>query len=164
MATHSSVLAWRIPGMGEPGGLPAMGLHRVGHDWSDLAAAYKWKNNKVLLYSIGIYNQYHVINHNGTEYKKACIYMYNWGTLLYSRNKYDIVNRLYFNLKILKWQKKESHVTSRQCCSSERIGEQRWSGFLKLLQNFKRMLPVIRMEEETGSWAGTEGKKNRVGG
>ena len=32
MATHSSVLAWRIPGMGEPGGLPAMGLHRVGHD------------------------------------------------------------------------------------------------------------------------------------
>ena len=39
MATHSSVLAWRIPGMGEPGGLPSLGLHRVGHDWSDLAAA-----------------------------------------------------------------------------------------------------------------------------
>ena len=32
MATHSSVLAWRIPGTGEPGGLPSMGLHRVGHD------------------------------------------------------------------------------------------------------------------------------------
>ena len=40
MATHSSVLAWRIPGMEEPGGLPSMGSHRVGHDWSDLAAAY----------------------------------------------------------------------------------------------------------------------------
>ena len=39
MATHSSVLAWRIPGTGEPGGLPSMGLHRVSHDWSDLAAA-----------------------------------------------------------------------------------------------------------------------------
>ena len=39
MATHSSVLAWRIPGTGEPGGLPSMGLHRVGHNWSDLAAA-----------------------------------------------------------------------------------------------------------------------------
>ena len=39
MATHSSVLAWRIPGMGEPDGLPSMGSHRVGHDWSDLAAA-----------------------------------------------------------------------------------------------------------------------------
>ena len=39
MATHSSVLAWRIPGTGEPGGLPSMGSHRVGQDWSDLAAA-----------------------------------------------------------------------------------------------------------------------------
>ena len=39
MATHSSVLAWRIPGTGEPGGLPSMGSHRVGHDLSDLAAA-----------------------------------------------------------------------------------------------------------------------------
>ena len=38
MATHSSVLAWRIPGKGEPGGLPSMGSHRVGHDLSDLAA------------------------------------------------------------------------------------------------------------------------------
>ena len=39
MATHSTVLAWRIPGMGEPGGLPSVGSHRVRHDWSDLAAA-----------------------------------------------------------------------------------------------------------------------------
>ena len=39
MATHSSVLAWRIPGTGEPGGLPSVGSHRVGHDRSDLAAA-----------------------------------------------------------------------------------------------------------------------------
>ena len=39
MTAHSSVLAWRIPGMGEPGGLPSMGSHRVGYDWSDLAAA-----------------------------------------------------------------------------------------------------------------------------
>ena len=39
MATHSSVLAWRIPGMGEPGGLPSLGSHRVGHNWSDLAVA-----------------------------------------------------------------------------------------------------------------------------
>ena len=38
MATHSSVLAWRIPGTGEPGGLPSMGSHRVGRDRSDLAA------------------------------------------------------------------------------------------------------------------------------
>ena len=37
MATHSSVLAWRIPGTGEPGGLPSVGSHRVGHDCSDAA-------------------------------------------------------------------------------------------------------------------------------
>ena len=39
MATHSSVLAWRIPGLGEPGGLLSLGSHRGGHDRSDLAAA-----------------------------------------------------------------------------------------------------------------------------
>ena len=57
-ATHSNILAWRIPGIGEPGGLPSMGLHRVGHDWSDLAAAaaatlwqewpYSWKKHRKL--------------------------------------------------------------------------------------------------------------------
>ena len=49
MATHSSVLAWRIPGTGEPGGLPSMGWHRVGHDWSDLAAAAEANVSKVML-------------------------------------------------------------------------------------------------------------------
>ena len=39
MATHSSVLAWKIPGTVEPGGLPSIGSHRVRHNWSDLAAA-----------------------------------------------------------------------------------------------------------------------------
>jgi len=43
MATHSSVLAWRIPGTEDLGGLPSMGLHRVGHSWSDLAAAATYK-------------------------------------------------------------------------------------------------------------------------
>ena len=39
MATHSSVLAWRIPGTEEPGGLPSMGSHRVGHDWNDSSSS-----------------------------------------------------------------------------------------------------------------------------
>ena len=39
MATHSSVLAWKIPGTVEPDGLPSVGLHRVGHDWNNLEAA-----------------------------------------------------------------------------------------------------------------------------
>ena len=46
IATHSSFLAWRIPGTGEPGGLPSLGWHRVGHNWSDLAAAVSfWHRN-----------------------------------------------------------------------------------------------------------------------
>ena len=45
MATHSSVLTWRIPGTGEPGGLPPMGSHRVGHNWSDLAAAAGYRES-----------------------------------------------------------------------------------------------------------------------
>ena len=49
MATHSSVLAWRIPGTGEPGGLLSMGSHRVGHDWSDLAAAAAGGGSKRVL-------------------------------------------------------------------------------------------------------------------
>ena len=50
MATHSSFLAWRIPGMGEPDGLPSMGSHRVRHDWSDLAAAAAAVGNPVVMY------------------------------------------------------------------------------------------------------------------
>ena len=53
MAAHSSVLAWRIPGMGEPHGLPSMGSHRIGHDWSDLAAAMiNFKLSKKNVYTI----------------------------------------------------------------------------------------------------------------
>ena len=47
MAPHSSTLAWKIPGMGEPGGLPSMGSHRVGQDWSDLAAAAGILQNRI---------------------------------------------------------------------------------------------------------------------
>ena len=55
MATHSSVLAWRILGTGEPGGLPSMGSHRVGHDWSNLAAAAaaNWNFLKLFLGGMG---------------------------------------------------------------------------------------------------------------
>ena len=47
MATHSSVLPWRIPGMGEPGDMPSLGSHRIGHDWSYLAAAAKLQRGKI---------------------------------------------------------------------------------------------------------------------
>ena len=52
MATHSSVLAWRIPGTGEPGRLLSMGSHRVRHNWSDLAAAAAWWSIRKTSYMI----------------------------------------------------------------------------------------------------------------
>ena len=54
MATHSSVLAWRIPGTREPGGLPSVELHRVGHDWSDLAAAAAGKTTRPFRYDLNL--------------------------------------------------------------------------------------------------------------
>ena len=61
MATHSSVLAWRIPGTGEPGGLPSMGSHRVRHAWSDLAAAAANLDYKKWDHEIGSYYKVNLI-------------------------------------------------------------------------------------------------------
>ena len=52
MVTHSSVLAWRIPGTGEPVGLPSLGSHRVGHDWSDSSSSSS---------SSSMYNMYFIV-------------------------------------------------------------------------------------------------------
>ena len=79
MATHSSVLAWRIPGTLEPGGLPSMGSHRVGHDWSDLAGLY------LRCYSL-----------NSLEGARFCLYIYFKQAP--SGNSYDIYPVLRFTL------------------------------------------------------------------
>ena len=52
MATHSSILAWRIPGTEESSGLPSMGSHRAGHNWSNLAAAAAWQNNDIVVVQV----------------------------------------------------------------------------------------------------------------
>ena len=67
MATHSSVLAWRIPGTGEAGGLPSMGSHRVGHDWSDLAAAAVMESLNLKLYLLLFKYGYSSRGTTGTE-------------------------------------------------------------------------------------------------
>ena len=61
MATHSSVLAWRIPGTGEPGGLSSLGSHRVGHDWSDLAAAASFSKGRMLISKVKLSFWYYMI-------------------------------------------------------------------------------------------------------
>ena len=69
MATHSSVLAWRIPGMGEPGQLPSMGSRRVRHNWSDLAAAAA----AVGLYTVGFYI---LLLNNCSYFKKKTLFQF----------------------------------------------------------------------------------------
>ena len=64
MATHSSVLAWRIPGTGEPGGLPSMGSHRVGHDYSDLAATawVRWHLSRLWSYRAPVFGTCYILS------------------------------------------------------------------------------------------------------
>ena len=75
MATHSSVLAWRIPGTGESSGLPSMGSHRVGHNWSNLAAI-SWIQNgdEQGLSRWAQYNNKHL--HSRSEAQKGVREMY----------------------------------------------------------------------------------------
>ena len=95
MATHSSVLAWRIPGMGEPGGLPSMGSHRVGHDWNDLAAVAAYcLNRRILVLWSGIEpmpNWMHGVLAIGLPGKSILIYFsipYSWmKIMLWSHKK-----------------------------------------------------------------------------
>ena len=74
MATHSSVLAWRIPGTRSLGGLPPMGSHRVRHDWSGLAAAVaawtKWNCFFCKLEMVE-YQQFHVVQSNNVDRLKS---------------------------------------------------------------------------------------------
>ena len=99
MATHSSVLAWRIPGAQEPDGLPSMGSHRVGHDWSDLAAAAAWRPTRP----------------SRTNTQKRCSFHY-WELDCKSRKSRNTWN----NRQIWRWSRewgraKANRVLPREC-------------------------------------------------
>ena len=77
METHSSVLAWRIPGMGEPGRLPSMGSNRVGHDWCDLAAEAAAAALQDLIWLKGNHNfatRNNLLNVSGQEQSPVSIF------------------------------------------------------------------------------------------
>ena len=76
MATHSSVLAWRIPGMGEPGGLPPTGSHRVRHDWRDLAAAATVSPTYDEIFLIGVQLIYSVVLVSGVQQSDSVMHVY----------------------------------------------------------------------------------------
>ena len=120
MATPSSVLAWRIPGTGEPGGLLSMGSHTVGHDWSDLAAASRgnWSlfffffneitnwilhnclsiPEKLFCFQIGYFFLSFVIQYKIFSPKSEVSFIkYNWNIFIRSNLKFCLAIYLWFN-------------------------------------------------------------------
>ena len=119
MPTHSSVLAWRIPGMGEPGGLPSLGLHRVGHDWSNLAAVdctLRHKSNLSTFKKTEIISS--IFSHHNAmrldnNYKKKTVRNTNTWKLNNTRNK-KRNQKIYRN----KWQRKHNKSKPMECSKS----------------------------------------------
>ena len=120
MATHSGVLAWRIPGTGEPGGLPSMGSHRVGHDRSNLAAgaaAGTLEDVSTLVFSAALFTtakrqKYPQMSLDGWINKVWCV-------------KQNII-QLYKERKF--WDFPGSPVAKIPCCQRRESGFDPWSG------------------------------------
>ena len=129
IATYSSILAWRIPGTEEPGGLPSMGSHRVGHDWSDLAAAaasilaweIPWTEESGGLQSMGSQRVGHdwatelnwtelmgktfmllSMNFEIEQINNSVFHIYWWNNSIYIY--YLIYNNYHFNIQITTWK------------------------------------------------------------
>ena len=132
MATSSSVLAWRTPRMGEPGGLPSMGSHRVGHDWSDLAAAAAACFNgipQILIHCMFIFIHfkillnYHFIYFWLMGYSKVCHLvskylviiqrpLWFWH-LIFIRERIFLLLELFMNLWILALQSRKWSILTK---------------------------------------------------
>ena len=78
MATHSSVLSWRIPGAGKPGGLLSMGSHRVEHDWSDLAAAAAAAVTKRRYVTVECYDTWAKGNYYAEQLEMEALDLWKW--------------------------------------------------------------------------------------
>ena len=99
MATHTGVLAWRVPGTGEPGGLPSVGSHRVGHDWSDLAAAIAAKKSSRS-------NGYWIINRTPRKWREKYVFLIKQENL--SVLKDMSIRTVYQVVKYNQWKKEQS--------------------------------------------------------
>ena len=100
MATHSSVFALRIPGMGEPGGLPSMGSHRVGHDWSNLAAAAAAVSptyDEFLFFFNGVQLIYNVLV-SGVQLSDLVMHVYVFFFVSFSIMVYYRIWNIYFSV------------------------------------------------------------------
>ena len=161
MATHSSVLAWRIPGTGEPGGLLSMGSHRVGHDWSDLAAVAAASNiYKQLIQLNGkktnnpIKKRVEELNRHFSkqEMQMADRHLKRWSTWLTIREM-QIKTTVRCHLTCVRtavirkntnkkcWQACEEKGTTVHCLWEHKVLQSLWKTVWRLLKKFKRELP-----------------------
>ena len=123
MVTHSSVLAWRIPGMGEPGELPSMGLHRVGHDWSDLAVG-RWRALGLFLLGALVFPS------GGLVFQLVCRFHRYWA----------------YSSKSTVRPKTESCFQDRACSVSFFLGNTNldWTVLFRWRNRFRRFCPWLR--------------------
>ena len=146
MATHSSVLAWRIPGTAEPGGLPSMGSHRVRHDWSDLAAAAaaKDRNKRIQVFTeikefLNIHKGYYhhwLITGKGNN----CQYISKYGVQCECMQLSDrACKTLDEREKVIFWSSSTHLVTNLQK-----------NGILTEMQKFKTLLNDILITKTSG--------------
>ena len=118
MATHSSVLAWKIPGMGEPGGLPSMGSHRVGHNWSDEAAwRRKWQPTPIFL--------------PGESHGRRSLVGYSpWG-----HEELDMTERLHFHFSLSCIGEGSGNLLQCSCLENPRDGGAWWAAVYGVAQS-----------------------------
>ena len=116
MATHSSVLAWKIPGTGEPGGLLSMGLHRVGHDWSDLTVADVIFTKTLLIRFCMQVSDPRLSTSKESIF--SAVLNYNWHRALCEFKMYSI---MYWCTNIGKWSRKLSPKERTQMCEGLKL-------------------------------------------
>ena len=136
MATHSSILAWRIPGIGEPGGLPSMGSHRVRHNLSDLAAAAA-----------------HIfINQNRNNYLSAhfCqweMFVYSYSIKIHALGFDKLLESIFYLLLVL-----EAFFPAKSCQDAWRSGSRLARGQVNMADEAKLCSPVHSTSEALVVW------------
>ena len=137
MATLSSVLAWRIPGTGEPSGLPSMGLHRVGHDWSNLAAAAAAANRKSLTVPTSRRRRWHptpVLLPGKSHGWRSLVGCSPWG-----RQESDTTERLHFHFSLSCIGEGNGTPLQYPCLENPRDGGAWWAAVYGVAQSQTRL-------------------------
>ena len=152
-AAHSSVLAWRIPVTAEPGGLPSMGLHRVRHDWSNLAAgAVASAYMKLLIFLLEIFSPV-CDSARLAFHMKYSVYILNCGVREHSWESL-IISTLRSNIFVFQSSDGNASLLCRVLQSSQSIIQYQWMHYDLVLEKTlesplgsKEIQPVLDLKE-----------------